>query len=186
MDYIREVKSLVDGSIRTESLCEDIKSVMERVQSFTSNFSGMLNVLRTLDWFGVTKVLRIDSSKLEIRISASDFLLLISNGFKHCVNNGEGIVIVDNVKVTAMVSDEDVSSINNLSVPFYFWDSNFTVRSFEAFINALKKVPCSSLEHHLYNGDFYNWLSLVLGREDAADKVLKISDKQYEGEEKRA
>lgn len=68
---------------------------------------------------------------------------------------------------------------------FHYPDGRFMGRvagNLWEFREALGEVPLDSLAHHLWRGDFENWLRGVLHDEELARRVRKVADRQLEGE----
>jgi DNA-binding MarR family transcriptional regulator len=73
---------------------------------------------------------------------------------------------------------------------FYFYvgvgkSMGFSAGSIEEFYTLVSKVDASSLEFHLYRGDFENWVRIVLNDAELADDFACVREAELKGENLR-
>ncbi len=109
---------------------------------------------------------------------------LAKEGFLQRSGSGYGITEKGKaaIKVFTPVPDE-------LSFHFYFGidqPTDLTAKTLQEFYMAIKQVNVSSLEFHLYRGDFENWLKEACKEPELAAEIGGIKAAELKGEELRA
>ncbi|PIO00355.1 hypothetical protein COT72_01460 [archaeon CG10_big_fil_rev_8_21_14_0_10_43_11] len=186
MGYIHEVKSLVEGSVKTEGILESVSVWKQRANTFEQQYARVARILHVLEAHGVEHVLLVEPTTPHITVLANDFILLAAQGFSPQIQEGTGLFLLEGVSVSAHLTLSHVREVQSLPEPFYFWHSTYQARNKDAFVLAVTKVPADSLEHHLYSGDFAAWFEDVLHDKEYAHKMRLLEDGHLEGESLRA
>ncbi len=108
---------------------------------------------------------------------------LAKSGFVKKVGNGYTITEKGKIalKLSALLpSDKKFSFYFGIDKP-----TGLSAGSIEEFYNIVSKIDASSLEFHLYRGDFESWVRTVLNDIELADRLICVREAEVKGENLR-
>ena len=185
MNTLEEVKLIVEGKNKSIPFAQDVDKLIRESQILTDNAARIRYALDSLQNQGINLVINADFKNSLVRIFDYDFEELVKNGYYPKIEDNKGIIMLDGVRVEAQLNPNQAEEFKKIVEPFNFWYTDKNANSYDAFKTRVKEVPVESVEHHVYNDDFANWVENALYKKDLSEKIRELKDTHFEGEDLR-
>lgn len=185
MKELTSVKELIERGPVKIRLGINLNQALNDFQKLGYNSLKISNALDELQNHGVKEVLKVDVPNLRIQIFEKDFDELVTIGYTPKVRDNLGVVLLGEVEIVSALPPSKLKEYSKLVSPFHFWFSELSANSLEKFKKCLEKAPVKSLEHHMYNDDFTKWFENEFKNKEIVEKLKKLKEEHWEGEDLR-